>query len=113
MVVWSWISVIWKAPANVSCVDSSFLAFRILIVSGPTVVAPLLEMARPGRRVTLILGWEKVRPSIPRRHHRSVGGAEAVLAFLRSIGVGGLRGVIGTATLWLLLDKARRLGPRH
>jgi NhaP-type Na+/H+ or K+/H+ antiporter len=30
----------------------------ILIVSGPTVVGPLLERARPGRRLTAILGWE-------------------------------------------------------
>ena len=30
----------------------------IQIVSGPTVVAPLLERARPGRRLTAILGWE-------------------------------------------------------
>jgi NhaP-type Na+/H+ or K+/H+ antiporter len=30
----------------------------IVIVSGPTVVTPLLEAARPGQRVSRILGWE-------------------------------------------------------
>ena len=88
----------------------------IVIVSGPTVVAPLLEAARPGRRVSLILGWEGVTIDPVGAivgalvfqgliHGVHVGGGKEVLAFLGSIGVGALGGAIGTAALWLLLSK--------
>ena len=30
----------------------------ILIVSGPTVVTPILAAARPGQKLTMILGYE-------------------------------------------------------
>ncbi len=88
----------------------------ILIVSGPTVVAPLLEASRPGRRVSLILGWEGttidpigaivgalVFTGIV--NHVDIGRGAEALAFLRSIGLGLLGGAIGTAVLWLLLTK--------
>ena len=88
----------------------------IVIVSGPTVVAPLLEAARPGRRVSLILGWEGVTIDPVGAivgalvfqgliHGVHVGGGKEVQAFLGSIGVGALGGTIGTAVLWLLLSK--------
>jgi NhaP-type Na+/H+ or K+/H+ antiporter len=94
----------------------------IVIVSGPTVVAPVLEAARPGRRVSLILGWEGttidpigaiigalVFQALV--NHVQPGRGEAILAFLRSIGTGALGGAIGTAALWLLLNKLRLRGP--
>jgi NhaP-type Na+/H+ or K+/H+ antiporter len=93
----------------------------IVIVSGPTVVAPLLVSARPGRRVSLILGWEGtmidpfgaiigalVFQAVV--HHTRTGHGREILAFLRSIGVGALGGVIGAAVLWLLLSKVRLSG---
>src|SRR6185436_12739111 len=93
----------------------------ILIVSGPTVVTPLLGIARPNRRVRSILGWEgtTVDPigaiigaltfvAIK----AGVGfqpGAET-LEFLASAGIGVAGGAIGTALLWLLLAKGRLNG---
>ena len=94
----------------------------IVIVSGPTVVAPVLAAARPGRRVSLILGWEGttidpigaiigalVFQALV--NHVQPGHGEAILAFLRSIGTGALGGAVGTAALWLLLNKLRLRGP--
>jgi NhaP-type Na+/H+ or K+/H+ antiporter len=88
----------------------------ILVVSGPTVVGPLLRFIRPTERLQRVLAWEGslIDP---------VGGIlgavvfHAVLAsshgeplyqvgqFLISVGVGVLGGVIGTALLWLALRK--------
>lgn len=93
----------------------------ILIVSGPTVVGPLLEAARPGRRVALILGWEGttidpigaiigalVFQGISQ--HVEVGTVEAVGAFARSVGVGLAGGAVGAALLWFLLGHLRLTG---
>lgn len=88
----------------------------ILVVSGPTVVTPLLERARPGRRLTAILGWEgsAIDPVgavlgalVFQALTANVGfrpGSEMV-QFLESVGVGVLGGVLGTALLWLLLER--------
>ena len=90
----------------------------ILVVSGPTVVGPLLNFVRPTERLQQVLIWEGslIDP---------VGGIlgalvfHAVVAstrkgpgsqlgqFAASVGVGVAGGVIGTALLWLLLRKLR------
>jgi NhaP-type Na+/H+ or K+/H+ antiporter len=90
----------------------------ILVVSGPTVVGPLLSFVRPTERVQQVLIWEGslIDP---------VGGILGALVFhgvvastrkgpgsqlgqfLASVGVGVAGGVIGTALLWLLLRKLR------
>ncbi len=90
----------------------------ILVVSGPTVVGPLLSFVRPTERLQQVLIWEGslIDP---------VGGIlgalvfHAVVAstrkgpgsqlgqFVASVGVGVAGGVIGTALLWLLLRKLR------
>ena len=93
----------------------------IVIVSGPTVVTPLLEAARPGRRVSRILGWEGITIDPIGAiigavlfqglvQHVQIGHGEELLSFLRSIGIGLLGGVIGTAVLWLLLSKLHLTG---
>ena len=93
----------------------------IIVVSGPTVVAPLLTAARPGRRVSLILGWEgttidpfgAIIGALAFQaivNHTQTGHGREILAFLRSIGVGALGGVVGAAVLWLLLSKLRLSG---
>src|SRR6266567_423263 len=88
----------------------------ILVVSGPTVVGPLLLFIRPTERLQRVLSWEGslIDP---------VGGIlgavvfHAVVAstrkgpgyqlaqFLAGIGVGLAGGIAGTALLWLLLRK--------
>lgn len=93
----------------------------IVIVSGPTVVAPLLEAARPGRRVTHILGWEGatidpfgaiigalVFQALVNDVH--VSGGAAAGAFARSIAVGVAGGAVATLALWLALDRLRLRG---
>jgi len=90
----------------------------ILVVSGPTVVGPLLGFVRPTERVQRVLIWEGslIDP---------VGGIlgavvfHAVLAstrrgigyqfgqFLIDIGTGVAGGVVGIAVLWFLLRKLR------
>ena len=90
----------------------------ILVVSGPTVVGPLLSFVRPTERLQQVLIWEGslIDP---------VGGIlgalvfHAVIAstrrgpgsqlgqFAASVGVGLAGGVAGTALLWLLLRKLR------
>jgi NhaP-type Na+/H+ or K+/H+ antiporter len=99
---------------------TAVLLGAILIVSGPTVVAPLLNLARPGRRVTTILGWESttidpigaiIAALVFQALQTEVGlrpGRELV-EFALSVGTGVLGGAIGTALLWLLLEK-RQLG---
>ena len=92
----------------------------ILVVSGPTVVAPLLVFVRPTERLQRVLSWEGslIDP---------VGGIlgavvfHAVLAstrqgfgyqlaqFLAGVCVGLAGGIAGTALLWLLL-RTLRLG---
>lgn len=90
----------------------------ILVVSGPTVVGPLLSFVRPTERVQQVLIWEGslIDP---------VGGILGALVFhavsastrkgpgaqlgqfAASVGVGLAGGVIGTAVLWLLLRRLR------
>jgi NhaP-type Na+/H+ or K+/H+ antiporter len=88
----------------------------ILIVSGPTVVGPLLERARPGRRLTAILGWEGttidpigaiigalVFQALSARTGFRI--SSELGDFAASVGVGILGGLVGTGVLWLLLEK--------
>jgi NhaP-type Na+/H+ or K+/H+ antiporter len=93
----------------------------ILIVSGPTVVGPLLERARPGRRLTAILGWEgtTIDPigailGALVFQALSTGASfrprRELLEFAGNIGLGLLGGAVGTAVLWLLLNKLQLRG---
>jgi NhaP-type Na+/H+ or K+/H+ antiporter len=95
---------------------SALMLGAILVVSGPTVVGPLLNFVRPSERVQRVLTWEGslIDP---------VGGIlgalvfHAVIAsgphplgyelgqFLASLGVGAAGGVVGTVLLWLLLHR--------
>jgi NhaP-type Na+/H+ or K+/H+ antiporter len=98
--------------------QAALMTGTILVVSGPTVVGPLLGFIRPGERLQRVLSWEGslIDP---------VGGIlgavvfHAVLAgtprvpgyeigqFVLGIGVGVAGGLVGTALLWLLLRKLR------
>jgi NhaP-type Na+/H+ or K+/H+ antiporter len=93
----------------------------IVIVSGPTVVGPLLEAARPGPRLTRILGWEGITidpigaiigavtfQAIST--HVQIGHGKEAFEFVRSLGLGALGGACGTLVLWLLLSKLHLTG---
>jgi NhaP-type Na+/H+ or K+/H+ antiporter len=98
--------------------QAAVMTGAILVVSGPTVVGPLLAFIRPTERLQRVLSWEGslIDP---------VGGIlgavvfHAVVAstrprlgyqvgqFLAGIGVGLAGGLVGVALLWLLLRRLR------
>jgi NhaP-type Na+/H+ or K+/H+ antiporter len=90
----------------------------ILVVSGPTVVGPLLSFVRPTERVQQVLIWEGslidpvggilgalVFHGVVASTRKGPGSQLAQFAASVAVGVAG--GVIGTALLWLLLRKLR------
>ena len=93
----------------------------ILIVSGPTVVTPILHAARPGARLTRILGYEGttidpigaiiavvVFEELTASHTHHVW--HGVLEFAVRIGIGVAGGAVGSLVLWLLLTKVKLTG---
>lgn len=90
----------------------------ILVVSGPTVVGPLLGFVRPKERLQHILVWEGslidpvggilgalVFHLVSASTGRHFGGG--AVEFLASVGVGLAGGVVGAALLWVLLCRLR------
>jgi NhaP-type Na+/H+ or K+/H+ antiporter len=90
----------------------------ILVVSGPTVVGPLLGFVRPTERLQRVLIWEGslidpvggilgalVFHAVTASTSKGLGSQLA--QFLLSVVVGLAGGVVGTALLWLLLRKLR------
>jgi NhaP-type Na+/H+ or K+/H+ antiporter len=98
--------------------DVSAVLGAILVVSGPTVVLPLLAFVRPTDRVRSVLKWEGVLID-------PIGALLGVLAFQAvlaspgyragdmalSIGTGFVVGAIAAAVLWLLLRGLQRAAP--
>ncbi|MCX5071403.1 cation:proton antiporter [Streptomyces sp. NBC_00513] len=94
----------------------------ILVVSGPTVVGPLLEFVRPTDKVRRILIWEGtltdpiggilgalVFHAIATTHQVDIGRGYQLGQFGISMAVGLAGGAVGTALLWLTL-RTLRLG---
>ena len=93
---------------------AALMTGAILVVSGPTVVGPLLAFIRPTDRLQRILSWEGslIDPVggilgavvfhgvLARTSHGSVHPAAQ---FLFSIGVGVVGAVVGIGVLWLCL----------
>ena len=88
----------------------------ILVVSGPTVVGPLLRFIRPTERLQRVLSWEGslIDPVggilVPVVFHAVAASTRKGLGyqlgqFLVDIGVGLAGGIAGTALLWFLLRK--------
>ncbi len=90
----------------------------ILVVSGPTVVGPLLGFVRPTERLQRVLVWEGslidpvggilgalVFHGVVASTHQGLG--RQVGQFVVSVGVGVAGGAVGIALLWLLLRKLR------
>ncbi len=99
-----------------------FLIGAILVVSGPTVVLPLLSYIRPARDVRSVLKWEGVLID-PLGALLSVGVFQVVRTggasgwrpgeLLVNLLVGVVVGAAGAGLLWLLLRQVQRLAPRQ
>ncbi|GAA1240311.1 sodium:proton antiporter [Kitasatospora nipponensis] len=98
--------------------QAALMLGTIVIVSGPTVVGPLLNFVRPDERLQRILLWEGslidgvggiagalVFHALVTNHHH--GFRTALLRFSGSTGIGLLGGSVGVALLWWLLVKVR------
>jgi NhaP-type Na+/H+ or K+/H+ antiporter len=90
----------------------------ILVVSGPTVVGPLLGFVRPTERLRRVLIWEGslidpvggllgavVFHAVT--SSEKIGIGHQIAQFVSSFGLGLLAGVIGSVILWLLVVKLR------
>lgn len=101
-------------------VQAAVMTGVILVVSGPTVVGPLLAFVRPSERLQRILAWEGslvdpvgailgavVFHGILSGDHHTLAGAAG--QFLLGIAVGLAGGAVGVALLFLLL-RVLRLG---
>jgi NhaP-type Na+/H+ or K+/H+ antiporter len=99
-------------------VQAAVMLGAILVVSGPTVVGPLLGFIRPTERLQHVLSWEGslidpvggilgavVFHAVITSTHRVPGYQLA--QFLAGVGVGLAGGIVGVALLWLLLSKLR------
>jgi len=98
--------------------QAAVMTGTILVVSGPTVVGPLLGFVRPAERVQRVLSWEGslidpvggilgavVFHAVVASTHRGPG--YQLGQFLLGISVGLAGGLVGVALLWLLLRKLR------
>ncbi|MDX2593569.1 cation:proton antiporter [Streptomyces sp. WI03-4A] len=89
----------------------------ILVVSGPTVVGPLLEHVRPPARLRRVLVWEGslidpvggILGAVVFHGLVSGGGSGnfRILTFLAGLAVGLAGGAVGAALLWVLLHRMR------
>jgi NhaP-type Na+/H+ or K+/H+ antiporter len=88
----------------------------MVVVSGPTVVAPLLDFARPGRNTSLVLSWEgttidaigAILAAVVFQgfiHPHGRGVLSEIAAFLVSVMVGLAGAAVAIGILWLLLSK--------
>jgi NhaP-type Na+/H+ or K+/H+ antiporter len=121
--------VTWLAVAGITALlfnglgaDVPLLIGAILVVSGPTVVLPLLAYIRPARDVRSVLKWEGVLID-------PLGALLGVVVFqlARTGGAGGWHpgamalsllvgtavGAIGASVLWVLLPRVQRRAPRQ
>ena len=103
---------------------SSLMLGAILVVSGPTVVLPLLEFVRPSERVRSVLKWEGVLIDpvgallgvvvfTALQAHAGGGGGFRPGEMAVSIFAGLAIGAIGAGALWLMLGQLQRSVPRQ
>jgi NhaP-type Na+/H+ or K+/H+ antiporter len=121
----SWIGIAVTAALLYGDMDRgvALLIGAILVVSGPTVVLPLLAFIRPSPEVRSLLKWEGVLIDpvgallgVVVFHGVRSGGASSGWRpgeMLLSIGVGALVGAAGAAVLWTLLGEIHRNAPRQ
>jgi NhaP-type Na+/H+ or K+/H+ antiporter len=103
---------------------SSLMLAAILVVSGPTVVLPLLEFVRPSEKVRSVLKWEGVLIDpigallgvvvfTALQAHAAGGGGFKPGEMTVSILVGLAIGALGAGALWLMLGELQRSVPRQ
>lgn len=94
--------------------SAALMLGAILVVSGPTVVGPLLDFIRPGDRLRRVLTWEgslidPIGATLGAIVFNAVtvdkdeGLTARVGEFVGSLGVGLLGGLLGAGLLWVLL----------
>ena len=101
---------------------AALMTGAILVVSGPTVVGPLLNTIRPSERLQRVLNWEGslidpiggilgavVFGAVTTSTHRAPAYQLAQFLLGIGIGIGIAGGIAGTAVLWFLL-RTLRLG---
>lgn len=120
VIVTAAISLIFGYEANVAMMIAA-----VLVVSGPTVVLPLLEHVRPIPRVRAVLKWEGILVdpvgalvAVTVFHAvRAGGGSGRVdfhgLRFVQSLGLGTVVGVVAALALVALLGWVMRVAPDH
>ena len=112
LLAWGLLDVDWR----------SALMFGVMIVvSGPTVIGPLLNFARPGRNPSLILSWEGTTVDAIGAilaavvyagfvHPDATGILGDLFAFAVSIALGLAGAAIAVVVLWLLLTRLKLSG---
>lgn len=104
------------APLLGMSAGAAVMTGAILVVSGPTVVGPLLAFVRPADRLQRILSWEGslidpvggilgavVFHAVLASTHGGIG--HPLSLFLLSLGIGAAGAAVGVAVLWLCLCK--------
>src|SRR5215470_3519878 len=104
------------APLLGMSAGAALMLGAILVVSGPTVVGPLLAFVRPSDRLQRILSWEGslidpvggilgavVFHAVLASTHGGIG--HPLGQFLLSFGIGAAGAAVGVAVLWLCLCK--------
>ena len=103
--------------------ELSFLFGALVLVTGPTVIGPLLRIVRPTPKVGNVLKWEGILIDpigamvavlvfeYLVTYNRSEAFGQVGLVFLKFVGVGGLTGVVGGLLLAVVLS--RRLAPDY
>ncbi len=97
--------------------DLAILMGAILIMSGPTVVLPILSIARPRGRVAAVTRWEGILVdpigaiiAVVTFHVISSGGpnyrGEGIKDFALTVGLGVVAGIVGATILFKLLKFA-------
>jgi NhaP-type Na+/H+ or K+/H+ antiporter len=118
----TWLAVSAAAALLIGGLDKrvALLIGAILVVSGPTVVLPLLSFVRPQHEVRSLLTWEGVLVDpvgallgVLVFHAAATGEAWHPGEMLLSIAVGLLVAVVGVVVLRLLLAEAQRRAPRQ
>ena len=117
-ITWGIATVAASALLDLSA-PAALMLGAILVVSGPTVVGPLLAHVRPTERVERILGWEgslidpvgAILGALV--FNAIVAGTSAgsdLGGFLLSMSTGVLGGLVGIAALWFVLVRLRIQG---